>query len=871
MTNRYPLVLDTSNSTNRIKELPANDNLYLRNNNIIDVRDIHSVGTIDAQNFTLNGTVLVPASLTDLTRGLADNPNKYVRVNSQGTGFSFNDQTGGQLSDFTNDVGYVTIEDVQNYVQDSILGSSVEQVTFINSDRTLVLSPETLTQNRSLTLPDTNGTIATREWVGTLTGSSEKSYNSVYKCSGSITAANITDGRFTKITNVEFVNNFRIGDKIRVYGANQTAGLTLSTNNVTFSVTKNGFSNIPSGNGVNVYYKIAKFNIENGNISPATTDEKFVIVDSTVEYDSANNVKIIITQGVDSTTGLLVYKKVGAEGAWRLIAVLASGNYANGTYIDYDTYDKNEWSGLNPNTNVYMSSNSIHFPLTPPSQFMYGWSDVTITSVDFAAKEITVDTPLFARQGTINISSNDTEMLQQLIQDQIASGRLSLKLSDVSYVVSKLTIPDNFSLIGISGMTTLHKLPWSGVAQDTNNLAILQSAKRTAPANIAIENLKINGNIPNQFLIADSTDDSANYAINFGTQGVNIRINNVDLYSVVGGGMYATAVESLTISNSRFKNGTISDRYLYSPAVIYNALKAVINENVFENFTSAVDVSVSRESVVSNNIIKNSGTGLLVYGSRNLVSSPNVLVGPANEFLPSPDILNSVYDSVNIYLEPDLPFTSDQYRYQENGENFNLKQNLSNNIIYELWQLEKTAEGAEKLYNKITNVSIVNIPGGNDPAQGEFQFRITKDMVNRILTDYDFATRRAARPTHVGLVYRAVQEEYVEAATIKNDENGVVGSGGTQGYPTNTYIVKVTNAKYLSIGSDVTFSGAGEFNAKNVSGVSILTGKVYDLDINPDNTGIVVVEFTGAVEITPGRGGVINIINRFVMAKGRVL
>lgn len=59
MTNRYPLVLDTSNSTNRIKELPANDNLYLRNNNIIDVRDIHSVGTIDAQNFTLNGTVLI--------------------------------------------------------------------------------------------------------------------------------------------------------------------------------------------------------------------------------------------------------------------------------------------------------------------------------------------------------------------------------------------------------------------------------------------------------------------------------------------------------------------------------------------------------------------------------------------------------------------------------------------------------------------------------------------------------------------------------------------------------------------------------------------------------------------------------------------
>ncbi len=91
MANRYPLIIDTADG-NKIKELPADDNLYLRNNSILDVQDINALGTINAAAITIAGQQLVAQSFTDLT----DTPNSYssaannfLKVNSSGTGIEF--------------------------------------------------------------------------------------------------------------------------------------------------------------------------------------------------------------------------------------------------------------------------------------------------------------------------------------------------------------------------------------------------------------------------------------------------------------------------------------------------------------------------------------------------------------------------------------------------------------------------------------------------------------------------------------------------------------------------------------------------------------------------------------------------------------
>jgi hypothetical protein len=87
MANRFPLVLDTTDG-NKIKELPAGDNLNLRENSIVNVQDISALGTINASVITVNGERLVAQAFTDLT----DTPNSFagaadyfVKVNSEGT------------------------------------------------------------------------------------------------------------------------------------------------------------------------------------------------------------------------------------------------------------------------------------------------------------------------------------------------------------------------------------------------------------------------------------------------------------------------------------------------------------------------------------------------------------------------------------------------------------------------------------------------------------------------------------------------------------------------------------------------------------------------------------------------------------------
>ena len=98
----------------------------------------------------------------------------------------------------------------------------------------------------------------------------------------------------------------------------------------------------------------------------------------------------------------------------------------------------------------------------------------------------------------------------------------------------------------------------------------------------------------------------------------------------------------------------------------------MITNSRFVNFTDSLDVSVSSKGLVTNNVVANCGSGILVYCSSSLITNPNVILGPSNDLLQSPDAVNSVFDSVNIRLAEGEVYESDVYRYQENGANYYL-------------------------------------------------------------------------------------------------------------------------------------------------------------------------------------------------------
>ena len=91
MANRFPLILDTS-AGNLIKELQAADNLDLRENSIVNVQNINSVGTINAAVITVNGQKVVAQSFKDLTdtpNTFVGSENYFVKVNETGSGIEF--------------------------------------------------------------------------------------------------------------------------------------------------------------------------------------------------------------------------------------------------------------------------------------------------------------------------------------------------------------------------------------------------------------------------------------------------------------------------------------------------------------------------------------------------------------------------------------------------------------------------------------------------------------------------------------------------------------------------------------------------------------------------------------------------------------
>lgn len=680
------------------------------------------------------------------------------------------------------------------------------------------------------------------------------------------------------ISDISLINRFSSGDVLRIYGGSILSDVeTIETDFPFYSATvaKTGFSEAPD-NTLTLEYSTALFDLEDGKITESVEAGSVTLTISNANAAESveaafnkNNFVTLDFQNVPEGKGILIYRKKSTENNYKLVSVLGTKDFSIGSWIDYYTFDYTPWSGKNPLDNTYVladnSTNCIHFPVFAQSSPRYGWSDITISSNGIRDNQdgtfsITLASSLYVNSddASCEVCHNDTGKIQSSINSNSTLGLKSVRLNAKTYVTDKLSIPDNFGLEGTPSITKLVKLPWSGGS--TSQSKILETQTRDGAEQIVFSGIDIDGQVANQILFTDNTNISRNYAVDFGDNSVQIVLDNVRINDVVGGGIYAPFCNTLKLNNSEIRNSGSTDRYVYSPLIANNGSFILVTTSIFENYTDYVDVSVSNRGTVSNNIVSNCGSGLFIYGSQFFLSSQNVLSGPANEFLPTPDVYNSEYDSVNIVLQINQQFTSDVYKYQENGFNFDLTQNVKNNIVYELFKLEKSSTtGSENLYEQITAVSLNNIADvAVDASIGEFQFRITESDVNTIFQNYGYDTLLASNPDHIGLVYRASLVEYVNAGSITGP--------GTVVPATGDYRINVVDVKYLSVGAEVELVGHSGFNTNPTQ----ITGTITAVS-SPGGTGTASVDIDFGTVSSIGTGGVINIINKFTLAQGRIL
>ena len=531
-----------------------------------------------------------------------------------------------------------------------------------------------------------------------------------------------TQSKTLRLTDRNKRNSFSVGQVLRLYGASSAYELT--TNSTVLSLTVQGFLTASEGTAgyTKMSYKVAQFDIESGEISPASAAQSQsiktpVVLGSTPtlqSFNSTNFVRLSFT-GAPVGKGLAVYRQVGNAGDYKLIAVLGRKELDAGAWIDYYTYDYTAWSGKSSIDNSFLSI--VHFPLTAPPAARRGWVDKTITQIIDSANSfdmilddwVFVNLPDGSGNLAVSICHNDTSIIRNAILTNSTAGKKSIVLNAKTYNTSQLTLPNNFGLVGTPYITKIKKLPWSGGEAGTENAKLIVSSNATNSIGISIVGVDIDGDFQNQFLFADSTTENKNYLLDFGVGTNSLLIDKVRITNVPAGGVWATSPIQLKINTCELVNSGLTDRYSYSPLIADGGQTTIVTGNRFENFSKILDLSVTNKGVFANNIVNNCGdelgSGVFIYGSVFFLSSPNVLIGPAGEFLPTPDILNSEYDLVNINLQEAAManasyFPSPNLVYQENGAVFDLTKTDGSisNIEYRAFLISKNAQGVEEIY-----------------------------------------------------------------------------------------------------------------------------------------------------------------------------
>lgn len=548
------------------------------------------------------------------------------------------------------------------------------------------------------------------------------------------------------LSNVIDSSSFEADQKLKIFGA---LPLGASEPDATLLPTA---AKAGTGTGFTYYYWVAQYRFSDGAIAAVNAVTGGVEHGAISTFNETNNIALTFAR-TSTEYGILVYRSTENNlSSTKLVAILGPGELQSATvnivYVDYGTYSQTEWSTKDSNGFYTEASNIIHFPLVGSDISLKGWANGIVDSID-ASNQITLTAAFeFNDDNEIKFVHDSTEGIQNFIDDQRELGIKSATFPNGSYYTSKIKVPSDFEIIGSGKQTIFKQIPWNYDYWDDASYPTQRgnifSALEAVPQNISFKDISVDGNFLNN---SRYQEVAANYLINI-ADGENISINNARVINSVGGGAYLYRTLYLRIQNSEFLNGG-GVSYVgtnLSPVYGGQAEYLTVTNNLFENFLSPVDVSVSQIGTMVGNTISNCGSGLLVYASAHLLSSPNLIMGPDREFIPGPDTMDSDYNSINISVQAGVDYISPSMLYLERGVPAYLGSTDNSGIlgtaveltseIKMLTQLSNTETLTVDYTNALSGNPFINFisPDGGDYGRnnGYFQFKILGSVISQI-------------------------------------------------------------------------------------------------------------------------------------------
>ena len=652
------------------------------------------------------------------------------------------------------------------------------------------------------------------------------------------------------VLEVPDITKFKQNHRVKVFGLSKTQFINTSnpapdSTDIQVgspAVESAGFGTAPK----NYYgYAIAQIDLNTGDISAATVQTTGPVYNRAVDDLNEANYNIIqVTRDGGGDKGILLYRGVFVDDitgdaaqtaitnfaanatSFKLIAVIGPKYFENDTtytYNDYGSYDVTVNSDRDDDGSF--GPNEVHVPHTAPLIGKQGWITAGIrpNGIDEGASTIELDVPALYADSLSNmyLYHDDTIPLQNAINDAKNAGRDFLVIPGGTYLVTKLEIPDKFTLRGLADATVLHRQYWSteyitgNQYIDNGNVVntpvpelngvrstMIQSVNYngtlTSPAgmvDVFLGDIILDGAVKYQILnAASSFNVDANDAVVNGVNSQFFRLSNVKIRKSAGPALFAAGAENLTIDSCTFFDGADVERFETPVLIADEGDTTIVTGCVFRDFPGALDFTSTNVLAVNACTIRNCGSGLRIYGSSKTDVLNNLILGPADEYIPVPDFYDSDFNSVNFPIAIGLDNKMPVLQYVLSGTKYDFRANdtIRRVEVFRATRDIVTGEEVVDLTSPITNGNldwfqvVDDVPEGEqptgiqvDPSLGQTKFAISAGASN---------TLNAAYPTSFNAynIYRAVGIDYVD---IGNDLEPVLGSGTRDG---STYVVNMT-------------------------------------------------------------------------------
>lgn len=546
-----------------------------------------------------------------------------------------------------------------------------------------------------------------------------------YGASGDATLYDVTPStvtvdsvNYTRLTfsTANAYKNFQLNHRVKTFGASDSSVLppNIADGGVggAFEASRVAESAIYGGNGAPVagyphkYYTywVAQYSIMDGDIGIATYTGEIVEHIETQQMNGANYTKLELTRS-SSDYGLLVYRGEydtssqainDTSGQFaRLVGILGPQelgvNISGIVWKDYGGFDVPSWTDREADGRYKTSL--LHFPLTIPTAQKRGWKETGIKEI--GVNYITLDANLTYEASGVKTVHDDTNGIQIVIDNAFGSGQSYVFLPGGTFYVKGLEVPDDFTIKGLGDATVLKRQffetsKMNSAAKEGVKGSMIYSKNYNfttsvfaGPNRFGISDLVLDGNKENNIMFSGENNQATINIVN----SELVSIQNMRIQNTTGPAVYGENAELVSIENSTFLYGAETERYGTSVCQFTDNENLKITDCLFFGFPGALDCTTSQVVGISASIIRNCGTGIRIYGAGKTNVLNNLILGPDDEWLPTPDIYDSDYNSVNYTINRGVTFTSPTFQYIEFGE----AKDLSNvSLTAHLFPITKT-------------------------------------------------------------------------------------------------------------------------------------------------------------------------------------